>query len=151
MQKRAVFLSAILSLMPLGQPLLIKTGVVLSTAGLMLSVSEKVNADSAIFYLNRGNEKYRLGEYYSAISLYNKAIKLNPKDADIYYNRGNAKRKINDYEGAISDYDKAIKLNPEKSNFFVNRGISKQEFGDKKGACKDYKFAASIGVMDLAL
>ena len=45
MKKRTAFIGAILSLIPLGHPLLIKTGVVLSTTGMILSAPEKVNAE----------------------------------------------------------------------------------------------------------
>ena len=50
MKKRTAFISAILSLIPLGQPLIIKTGVVLSKTGLMLYVPEKSHAQSGDFY-----------------------------------------------------------------------------------------------------
>ena len=46
MKKRTAFIGAILSLIPLGQPLLIKTGVVLSTTGIIISHTEKVFAKS---------------------------------------------------------------------------------------------------------
>ena len=68
MNKRTAFVGAILSLMPLGQPLLIKTGVVLSSSAVMLSLPEKVNAESASFYHDRGYEKGNNGDYYGAIS-----------------------------------------------------------------------------------
>ena len=45
MKIRTAFISAILSLIPFGQPLLIKTGVVLSTTSFMISLPEKVNAN----------------------------------------------------------------------------------------------------------
>ena len=47
MKKRTAFIGAILSLIPLGQPLIIKTGVALSSTGLMLALPQKVNAKSA--------------------------------------------------------------------------------------------------------
>ena len=50
MKKRTALIGAILSLIPLGQPLIIKTGAVLSTTGFLLSVSEKVNAETSDFY-----------------------------------------------------------------------------------------------------
>ena len=87
MKKRTVFISAILSLIPLGQPLLIKTGLAISTTGLMLSVPEKVNAENANFYFQRGFEKGKKGDYYGAISDFTKAIEINPKDWSSYYNR----------------------------------------------------------------
>ena len=121
MKKRTAFIAGILSLMPLGQPLLIKTSLVLSSSGLMLLVPEKANADSAMFYLNKGNEKFRLREYYLAISLYNKAIKLDPTFALAYTNRGAAKRQINDLEGALIDQNKSIQLDSTNPDAYNNR------------------------------
>ena len=91
MKKRTAVLGALVSLLPIGQPLVIGTGAVLTSAAVMLSVPEKANAESSAFYINRGNEKYQSGDYYGAISDYNKAIEINPRDADAYYNRGIAK------------------------------------------------------------
>ena len=58
MKKRTAFVGAILSLMSFGHPSLIKTGVVISTSGLMLFHSAKVNAESAIFYYEIAMDKY---------------------------------------------------------------------------------------------
>ncbi len=80
MKKRTAFIGAILSLIPLGQPLLIKTGVVLSSSAVMLSLSEKVNAKSADFYFNRAYDKAEKGDYYGEISDYTKAIEINPNN-----------------------------------------------------------------------
>ena len=46
MKKRTAFIGAILSLIPLGQPLIIKNGVVLSTTGLIFFHAEKALANS---------------------------------------------------------------------------------------------------------
>ena len=86
MKKRTALIGAILSLIPLGQPLLIKTGVVLSSTAVMLSLPEKALAESAVFYYNRGNDKSDAGDYYGAISDYTKAIEMNPKDVHADYN-----------------------------------------------------------------
>ena len=84
MKKRTAFIGAILSLIPLGQPLLIKTGLVLSTAGLIISVTEKVNAETSTFYFSRAFEKAENGDHYGAISDYTKAIEINPNNEDAY-------------------------------------------------------------------
>jgi len=52
MKKRTAFISAILSLIPLGQPLIIKTGVAFSTTGLMLFLPRKVNAEEYTCFLD---------------------------------------------------------------------------------------------------
>ena len=57
MKKRTAFISAILSLISCGQPLLLKSTLFLSTSGLMLSTSENVYARDSSFYFNRAYEK----------------------------------------------------------------------------------------------
>ena len=84
MIKRTAFIGAILSLIPLGQPLLIKTGVALSTTGLMLSLLERANAGDNSYYFNRANKKAEKGDHYGAISDYTKAIEINPLDDSAY-------------------------------------------------------------------
>ena len=150
MKKRTAFIGAILSLFPLGQPLLIKTSVVLSTTGLMLFVPEKAQAESAVFYFNRAYDKAENGDHYGAISDYTKAIELDPKDADWYFNRGYSKGELKDHYGAISDYIKAIELDPKYADAYVNRGIEKELIEDIKGACADWRKASDLGVEDAA-
>ena len=50
MNKRTALIGAILSLIPISQPLLFKTGVALSSFAVILFVPEKVFANSADFY-----------------------------------------------------------------------------------------------------
>ena len=150
MKKRIAFIGAILSLIPLGNPLLIKTGMVLSSSAVMLSLPEKVNAESADFYFDRAYEKADKGDHYGAISDYTKAIELDPKYADAYYNRGYSKDELQDYYGAISDYTKAIELDPKYADAYVNRGIEKELIEDIKGACADWRKASDLGVEDAA-
>jgi len=137
MKKRTAFIGAILFLIPLGQPLIIKTGVAVSSAGLSILFSEKVNAESAQFYINRGSDKLDAEDYKGAISDYSKAIKINPNDGDGYFNRGLAKQNLKDYKGAISDYSKAIKINPDDVEAYFYRGVAKQNLKDYKGAIND--------------
>ena len=148
MKKRTAFLGAILSLIPFGQPLIIKTGGVLSTAGLMLSVTEKVNAESADYYFDSAYKKGEKGDYYGAISDYTKAIEINPQYAKSYYNRGWNKGKLKDYYGAISDYTKAIEIDPDNKGAYKNRGISKRKLKDYYGAISDYNKALEIDPKD---
>ena len=145
MKKRTAFIGALLSLIPLGQPLIIKTGVVLSTTGFLLSVSEKVYAGDNSYYFDRAFDKGENGKHYGAISDYTKAIEINPKDYQAYFNRGWNKGEIKDYYGAISDYTKAIAINPQYGKAYNNRGNAKYSIGDKKGSCDDYKKAISLG------
>ena len=115
MKKRTAVIAALVSLMPLGQTVLIGTGAALTSTAVMLSVPEKAQAESAGFYYNRANQKSRDGDYYGAISDYSKAIEVNPYHPQVhwfYNNRGFSKGELKDRYGAISDYTKAIAINP---------------------------------------
>ena len=144
MKKRTVFIGAILSLIPLVHPLLIKTGVVFSSSAVMLFLPEKVNAENSEFYFNRAFEKGKNGDHYGAISDFTKAIEITPSEG-AYYNRGWNKSKLKDYYGAISDYTKAIEIDPNNENIYVNRGRSYYSLNDKGMACEDFKKAVFLG------
>ncbi|MFL0760693.1 MAG: tetratricopeptide repeat protein, partial [Prochlorococcus sp.] len=73
MTRRTTAIVAALSLLPLGQPLLLGSTTALATAAVVLS-TQAAHAQSAEDYLNRGNAKYRLRDYQGAIADYNKAI-----------------------------------------------------------------------------
>ena len=148
MKKRTAIIGALVSLLPLGQPLLIGTGVVLTSAVVMLTVPEKAKAESAVFYYNRGIDKYNAGDSYGAITDYNRAIEINPRYANAYHNRGVAKRKLGDNYGAIADYTKAIDINPNYRSAYKNLGIVKEDIGDLQGACSDWRDASYLGDED---
>ena len=150
MKKRTAFVGAILSLIPLGQPLLIKTGMVLSSSALMLSLPEKVQARDNSYYFNSAYDKAQRGDHYGAISDYTKAIEINPQYAKAFYNRGISKGKLKDYYGAISDYTKAIEVNPNYKSAYKNRGIAKEQIGDLKGACSDWRQTVYLSPNDAA-
>jgi len=137
MKKRTAFIGAILSLMPLGQPLLIKTGIALVTSKIVIFNSDWAIAESAEFYYERGNDKYDAEDYKGAIKDYTKAIKFFPKgeDAgDAYHGRGYAKEMLKDFEGALSDYTKATKLIPEDGDLYMDIHYLKISLEDFKGA-----------------
>ena len=116
MKKRTVFIGAILSLIPLGQPLVIGRGAALISSAVIHSLSANAESKDAYFFNERGENKLDDGDYKGAISDFTKAIKINPyKDPYAFLNRGYAKLnlKVKDYEGAISDFTEAIKINPK--------------------------------------
>ncbi|MBO8203586.1 tetratricopeptide repeat protein [Prochlorococcus marinus] len=143
MKKRTAFFGAILSLMPIGQPFLVKGGVSLVTSAIIFH-NKKINAESAEFYNNRGIDKLDAEDYEGAISDFTEAIKINPKHKYAYYNRGIAKEDLEDYKGAISDYTEAIKINPWYADAYNNRGNAKLNLEDYKGAISDFTEAIKI-------
>ncbi len=145
MKKRITLMFAILTMNPLLQLAGIKTGLFLSTAGLMLSftsevnaTSKKLNPSSYEYHIEIGLEKSRKNDYEGAIEDFTKAIELNPDKDDAYIERGIAKYQLEDYEGAIEDFTKAIELYQDNQNAIFWRGFTKYELEDYEGAVEDF-------------
>ena len=110
MKKRTAFIGAILSLIPLGQPLIIKTGVVFSTTGLMFSFPEKINAETFEYFFDLAYDKGNKGDYYGAISDYTKAIEINSNYSSSFKNRSIVKQMIGDIVSPCVDVKKCVSL-----------------------------------------
>ena len=119
MKKRAAIIGALVSLMPLGQSLVIRTGAVLTSALAILAVPETAQAETAEFYINRGIAKDDLKDHSGAIADFNRAIEINPRYADAYLNRGIAKKEVGDMKGACADWRKASKLGDQNTAKWV--------------------------------
>ena len=145
MKKRTAVFGALVSLLPMVQPLLIGTGSFLTSGVMILGATEKVNANSADFFSNSATLKYEEGDYRGSISDLNKAIERNPDDYYLYFKRAFLKDEIRNYYGAISDYTKAIEINSKDYYLYSNRGLSKKNIGDMRGACADWTKASSLG------
>ena len=96
----------------------------------------------------RGNLRYDMGDYSSAITYYTKVIEINPYYIGAYYNRGVARYNTCDHAGAIEDFTRVIQLNPKDIQAFILRGFSKYYSGDKKGACADWEIAGDTNCYD---
>ena len=152
MKKRTAFIGAILSLIPLGHPLLIKTGVVLSTTGMILSVPEKVNAEfrNVDRFFRISNKRIDEGDYEGAVSIMKKLISQFPKFAPAYYQKGYINTfYLNKHEQAVTDFTRAISLNKGgKSDLILftwMRGFAKQKMNNIQGACIDWQKVKSLG------
>ena len=149
MKKRTAFIGAILSLIPFGQSLFFKTGIVLSGSALIIALPEKVFANTCEKYFSEAYIKSNSDDHKGAIVFYSKAINSGCENtylATTYYNRGFSKNELRNFSEAISDFNKAIEINPYNGLTYSNRGISKGiGFKDDEGACDDFKKAALLG------
>ena len=151
MKKQNALIGAILSLIPLGQPLVVKTSLVLSTTGVMLYVPEKVHSEIGrkhevpILLCNHkpAEKKEKSGDYYGAISEYTKCIEIQPTHYLNYIFRGLLKYKIKDYEGAISDFTISLYFN-KLYGPYNGRGVVKDKIKDYEGAISDFTKAIEL-------
>ncbi len=137
MKKRIAVIGAALSLMPLGQSLVVVTGAALTSAAVILSVPEKAHAESADFYYNRGIDAQSSEDHYGAISDFNKAIDINSNFVNAYYARGWSKNHLKDYKGALSDLNKVIKIDQKYKQAYIELSFSKIQLEDYYGAISD--------------
>ncbi len=102
------------------------------------NVSNGEDTESDDFYFNRAYKKAEQGDYYGAISDYNKAIEINPSNAIAYHNRGSAKENLGDAKGALNDYEKALSIDPNRYLSLQGIGSTKNRMGDHYGAISAY-------------
>jgi len=98
------------------------------------------NPKSAKEFFDLGNYHYDIGDCYSAISDYTRAIELDLNFAQAYDNRAYTNMRLRNYQDALLDLDKAIMLRPDYVNAIMNRGDIYNFYYniDRKKAIKDY-------------
>tara|TARA_B100000242_G_C43015916_1_gene472385 strand:- start:22 stop:630 length:609 start_codon:yes stop_codon:yes gene_type:complete len=72
-------------------------------------------------YLNRGNLKHNLKNYYGAIGDYSEAIKINSENPLAFRNRANSKNNLNNYEAACFDYREAARKGDEEVKVLLTK------------------------------
>ena len=89
-----------------------------------LSDEPSENSEEAYEHLKYGNMRFEIGDFGTAISKYEEAIKLDPNYAAAYNNLGVAKIKARDkdFDGAINALKKAIEIKPEDVKAYNNLG-----------------------------
>ena len=141
MTKRTTLFVGILSLLSLGQQLLIKTSVVLSTAGSMLLVPEKIYAENTHLHTTWGNKKEVSVDDGVTLKDLRKLEETQLNDS--YGVISDYKKEMEIYE-RIYEYTKAIEINPNNAVAYYNRGIFRRRLDDYYGAISDYTKAIEI-------
>ena len=88
----------------------------------------KRNPENSTGYFNRGNLKFKLGDYQGAMKDYNAAIRLNPEYLEAYHSRAIIKEKLSYYNGAIADYNFILKRDSLDPLALKNKNIIQQRF-----------------------
>ena len=97
MKKRTAVIAALISFLPMGHPLLIGTGVFLTSTTVIFVLPERTQAESDKYYFEQGMKKYRDSDYYGAISDFTREIQIDPTNSNYYYYRGNAVYELGGY------------------------------------------------------
>ena len=85
MKKHDIAVALGLFLLPIGQPIYLRTASIFTSPDAIYSLSAKAETKNPQFYYERGVNKSDEGIYKVAISDYSKAIEINPDYEDVYY------------------------------------------------------------------
>ena len=155
MKRRIAVIGALVSFLPIGQPLLMGISAVITSSAVMIALPESVKGsdlsdydwDLYMYLYDRGVKKCQEGDHYGCISVFDKVMEVYPGYSLAYFWRGDAKENIGDYYGALSDYNILIQLDPFVLNYLI-RGNVKRMLGDREGACADVRKAESLPSYD---
>ena len=150
MKKRTAFIGAILSLIPLGQPLIIKNLIVLSSSAMIISYSEKILADSFNYDFDNVLQIFGKGNYKQAILELQKILKKFPNlssksKSRVYLMLSMSYGYLNKHYAALGFINKAIDLDPTFGPLYLDRATTKNYLGDKKGYCLDLQVSMDLG------
>lgn len=101
-------------------------------------------AQKAQNLFNEGVEQFNAGDFWAAISTYDKALEILPKANEIWYNRGNALFKLGKATEAIASYEKALEIKSDKYEAWNNRGNALFNLGYIQEALESYTKAVEI-------
>ena len=150
MKKRTALIGAILSLIPFGQPLIIKNLIVLSSSVMTISYSEKILADSFNYDFKNALQIFDKGNYKQAIlklqKILNKYPNLSSKSKSrVYLMLSMSHGYLNKHYAALGFINKAIDLDPSFAGLYLDRATTKNYLGDKKGYCLDLRISMDLG------
>jgi tetratricopeptide (TPR) repeat protein len=104
----------------------------------------ELNPDYPNAWFNRGELKYKQGDFAAAAVDYSSALKLNPKDSATLNGRGHALYRLERFGEALRDYGEAIKIDPDNPAALINRADVYSDIGQYSEAAKDYRAAIRI-------
>jgi len=94
--------------------------------------------------IKKGFMFYNMGEYDTALSYVESAIKLKPDDNEAWYVKGVSLDALGRHEEALKAYDKAIELNPDLAASWTNKGAALDALGRHEEALKAYDKAIEL-------
>ncbi len=150
MKKRTAFIGAILSLIPFGQPLIIKNLIVLSSSVMIISYSEKILADSFNYDFENALQIFDKGNNKQAILKFQKILKKYPNlssksKSRVYLMLSMSHGYLKKHYAALGFINKAIDLDPTFGALYLDRATTKNYLGDKKGYCLDLRISMDLG------
>jgi len=109
-----------------------------------LNQAVKLNPNEAMFYSNRGNIFFDLGQDDQALFDYNNCIRLDSTDENAFANRGAIYGRRGNYDQALNDLNNAVRLDYTFINAYKNRGIIHSQLNQHVAAKRDFRECVSL-------
>jgi len=93
---------------------------------------------------NKGNERFKAGDFATAVKHYGEAIKRNPTDPKIFSNRAACYTKLMSFDLALKDCDKCIEIDPAFLKAYLRKGKVLQGMGQQSKAMPVYEKALEL-------
>lgn len=103
-------------------------------------VAESSTQTADDFFVMAQNKSQK-GDFFGAITDYNRTLSLNPNFGEVYFRRGLARNVIHDWKGAVADYTLALAIKPDHAEAYNNRGLIRNILADWQGARADFDLA----------
>lgn len=107
-------------------------------------LSVKPDNDLVDMYLRHGTVYANKGDYSTAISYYDKAIKINPNSYAAHIMRGMMYYYMMSYYTSVGCFSTAIKIRPNSAEAYNNRGMAFLAYKDYQNAKKDFQKATEL-------
>jgi DnaJ family protein C protein 7 len=112
------------------------------------AINSYKQAKSFIEKMERGNNAYKEGNYFSAYTAYTEALKIDPKNDPInmklFFNRAMVSLTMGHLTDAVADCSSALEKNPNYSKALLIRARCYMDLKDFDKAIKDYKKAYAV-------
>jgi tetratricopeptide (TPR) repeat protein len=95
-------------------------------------------------YYEGGKRDFKRGDFSSAVTNFDTAIKIKPDLAEAYAFRGCAEEAQSNLDDALADYSKAIELETNMPEVYLDRGFLEQRRNDPTNAIVDYGKAIGL-------
>ncbi|WP_167881150.1 tetratricopeptide repeat protein [Leptospira gomenensis] len=89
------------------------------------------------FYMRKGIENNKIGNYVEAIKSFDKVVEAVPDAEFAYYNRGNSYNFLQNFDKAIESYTKAIEIDRKFHLAYMNRALVRKNLGQYEQALTD--------------
>lgn len=91
-----------------------------------------------------GNQKFKDGDYATAVKHYSEAIKRNPDEAKYYSNRAACYTKLAAFDLGLKDCEKCTELDPKFTKGWIRKGKILQGMQQHRKALKAYQTALEL-------